>query len=59
MALARKDAVAMLRRAGLMDLAAKAETELPDPVERDELAQFGQRYGLTRDWLASRMGGSP
>jgi hypothetical protein len=59
MAITRKEAAAILLRAGLPDLAAKAESELSDPVERDELERFAQRYGLTRDWLASRMGGSP
>jgi hypothetical protein len=40
-------------------MAAKAEAELSDPVEKEELDRFAQRYGLTRDALTNRMGGSP
>jgi hypothetical protein len=59
MPMGRAEAVAILARAGLTDLAAQAEVELPDPVETDELDRFAQRHGLTRDWMISRMGGSP
>jgi hypothetical protein len=59
MAWTRKELADVLLRAGLPDLAAKARAELPDPVEDDDLLRFAQRYGLTRDWLSSRMGGSP
>jgi hypothetical protein len=57
--MSRAEAAAMLVRAGLPDLATKAEAELPDPVDIDELGRFGERNGLTRDFLISRMGGSP
>jgi len=50
---------AMLMRAGLPDLAAEVESELPDPVEVDELERFARRHGLSRDWMVNRMGGSP
>jgi hypothetical protein len=59
MARTRKYVANVLLRAGLPDLAAKAEAELPDPVEEDECFRFAERNGLTRDWMASRMGGSP
>jgi hypothetical protein len=59
MAMARQEVVTGLTRAGLPDLARQAEAELPDPVEKDELDRFGERHGLTRDWLMNRMGGSP
>ena len=55
----RQEVIAVLTRAGLPDLAAKVEAELPDPVEMDELESFGRRHGVSRDWLISRMGGSP
>jgi hypothetical protein len=59
MAMAQREVVSILLRAGMPELAAKAEAELPDPVEMEEVQRFAQRYGLTRDWLISRMGGSP
>jgi hypothetical protein len=55
----RQEVIAVLMRAGLPDLAAKAEAELPDPVSDEELEKFGRRQGVSRDWLISRMGGSP
>ena len=49
----------MLRRAGLADAAAAAQTSLPDPVDSKALDQFCVRYGLSRQSLINRMGGSP
>ena len=49
----------MLRRAGLADIAAAAETSLPDPVDTKILDQFCTGYGLSRESLTDRMGGSP
>jgi hypothetical protein len=59
MALDRQEIAAILERAGLPDLAAKAEAELSEHVQRDELDRFEERYRLSKDWLISRMGGSP
>lgn len=59
MAMERQEVVALLMRIGLPDLADEANTELPDPVQMDEVVRFGERHGMTRDWLISRMGGSP
>jgi hypothetical protein len=59
MPLERKEVAAILKRAGLPDLAAKAEAELSEHVPREELARFEARYRLSKDWLISRMGGSP
>jgi hypothetical protein len=59
MALERKEVAAILKRAGLPDLAAKAEAELSEHVRRDELDRFRERYRLSKDLLISRMGGSP
>jgi hypothetical protein len=59
MAMERKEVAAMLMRAGLPDLAAQVDGELPDPVETDELQRFAMRHGLSRDWMINRMGGSP
>jgi hypothetical protein len=33
--------------------------QLPDPVDLDEAGQLLQTYGLTRDAVISRLGGSP
>ena len=57
--IAKEHVVEVLRKAGLPEVAEEAERSLPDPVELDRAAEFGQRYGITRDDLISRMGGSP
>lgn len=57
--LSKEEVVAMLRRAGLPEVAEDANRSLPDPVDLEVVAQFGGRHGITRDWLISRMGGSP
>lgn len=49
----------MLLRAGLAEVAEEADRTLPDPVELERAAEFGMRYGITRDELISRIGGSP
>jgi len=36
-----------------------AARDLPDPVDLDRAAQFLAPYGVTKDALISRMGGSP
>ncbi|HEV2450616.1 MAG TPA: hypothetical protein VGS62_01660 [Streptosporangiaceae bacterium] len=48
-----------LNHAGYAELAEKVSRDLPDPVDIDQLAELGFRYGITRDALVSRMGGSP
>ncbi len=47
-----------LRRLGYAE-AADAAQMLPDPVSLEQLQEFGDRYGISRDELISRMGGSP
>lgn len=51
--------VDMLRRMGYRREADIAARELPDPVEMDQLQEFADRHGISRDDLESRMGGSP
>ena len=41
------------------ELAEEAHRVLPDPVEYNHAARFLARYGLTKDELISRRGGSP
>jgi hypothetical protein len=59
MQFARHDVVDMLRRAGLLELAEEALRVLPDPVDLDFAAQVLRSYGISRDDLVDRIGGSP
>jgi hypothetical protein len=59
MLIAKQEVVEVLRRAGLPEVADEADRTLPDPVELERAQEFGARYGITRDDLISRMGGSP
>ena len=59
MQVARQPVVDVLRTAGLPQVADEAGRSLPDPVDIERAAQFLQRYGITKDVLISRMGGSP
>jgi len=45
--------------AALPDLAEEARRVLPDSVEYNRAERFLAEYGLTKDDLISRMGGSP
>jgi hypothetical protein len=59
MQVTKRSVIEMLRRAGLQDAAEEAERSLPDPVELEDAQAFGfERFGITRDELISRMGGS-
>jgi hypothetical protein len=55
----RQRIIQMLRRAGLPDVAVAAQTSLPDPVDSKVLNRFCAKYGLSRQSLTDRMGGSP
>ncbi len=59
MMMRKHEIVRMLRKAGLSEAAEDAERSLPDEVELERAQEFGARYGITRDELISRMGGSP
>ncbi len=59
MPLTRQDVVDILRKTGFSAAADEALRELPDPVDLDQAATWGAKYGITRDELISRMGGSP
>jgi hypothetical protein len=58
MLIPKREIVELLRRAGFFEVADEADRSLPDPVELERGAEFGARYGVTRDELISRMGGS-
>ena len=59
MQVTRQHVVDMLRTAGLLGLAEEAHRVLPDPVEYNHAAGFLAQYGITKDELISRRGGSP
>jgi hypothetical protein len=55
----RHHVVDILRKAGLPDVATDADQLLPDPIDYDDAAAFLARYGISKDELISRVGGSP
>jgi HAD superfamily hydrolase (TIGR01509 family) len=55
----KQEVADMLRRAGLPQVADEAMRVLPDPVDIETLLRFAQPYGISREKLMSRMGGSP
>ena len=59
MEVAKQDMLLMLRRIGLDDLVEEVEEALPDPVDTVRDAPLLARYGLTRNQLTDRLGGSP
>ena len=59
MAYSRQWVVDTLRRNGYPQEADEALRDLPDQVDLQQLQEFGDRHGISRDELVSRMGGSP
>ncbi len=59
MQVTRQHVVDILRIARLTELAEEAHRTQPDPVEYNHAARFLFQYGITKDELISRMGGSP
>lgn len=57
--LPRSDVLAMFRRIGMSDAAERARAVLPDPVDLDRDAALLRSFGLDRDALVDRFGGSP
>jgi len=56
----RDELFQVLQRLGLPhELIVEIGSKLSDPVDLDEAGALLQTYGLTRDALISRMGGSP
>ena len=56
---ARQHVADILRMAGLPDVADDARQALPDPVEYDDAERYLAQFGITKDELISRRGGSP
>ena len=59
MAYERQWIVDQLQRLGYSEEAEEAARTLPEQVSAEELSAFGDRLGISRDELMSRMGGSP
>jgi hypothetical protein len=57
--LSRQYVIDLLRRVGLSDMADAALRDLPDPVDRDEVAVWGGQWNVDMDYFINRMGGSP
>jgi hypothetical protein len=56
----KAEVLRVLGRLGIAEeTIAEIAAKLPDPVDLHEAAQLLQTYGLTRDALVSRLGGSP
>ena len=55
----RQSVVDWLRREGFPQLADEASQALPDPVDSDQLEEWGIRHSISRDDLISMFGGSP
>lgn len=49
----------ILRDAGLPPEQEQSILALPYPVDRERVLAAFAAYGVTRDWLVSRLGGSP
>jgi hypothetical protein len=54
----REHVIDVLRRAGLGQEAERVTSSLPDSVDLERAAQLLHQYGITKDELISRMGGS-
>jgi hypothetical protein len=59
MQVTRQHVIDILRVVRLPELADEANRVLPDPIEYNDAARFLFQYGITKDELISRMGGSP
>jgi len=55
----RQWVVDTLHRLGYTQAADEAAQELPEQVSMEQLLDFADRYGISRDEVISRMGGSP
>jgi hypothetical protein len=59
MAQNRQWVVDLLRHAGYRQAAEAAAQELPDPVTLEQVQEFADRHGISRDEIVSQLGGSP
>ena len=59
MQVTRQHVVDLLRMSALPEVAEEAQRVLPDLMEYDQAESFLAQYGITKDELISRWGGSP
>ena len=59
MQVTRQHVAEVLRASGLPEVADEANRSLPEELDLERAADFLARYGITKDALISRMGGSP
>lgn len=59
MGVSRQWVVDTLRRLGYPREAEEALRVLPDPVDLEQVQEFGDQHGIYHDDLISRSGGSP
>jgi hypothetical protein len=55
----KAEVLRVLRHAGLFEAAERLEPVLPDVVDLDRDQDLLEGYGVSRDLLVSRLGGSP
>jgi hypothetical protein len=56
--LRRDEVQQVLKRAGLPDVSREVEKALPEQFDEQELERFLAPYGITKQFLVERMGGS-
>ena len=59
MAYTRQWLIDILRRLGYTKAADDALREMPEEFGREQLEEFGDRHGISRDEVTDAMGGSP
>ena len=59
MQLSRQHVVDLFLRVGMTEMADAARRDLPDPVDREEVAAWGGRWNVDMDYFIDQMGGSP
>ena len=57
--LSRQHVVDLFLRVGMTEMANAALRDLPDPVDREQVAAWGGRWNVDMDYFINRMGGSP
>ena len=55
----RQHVIDLLLRVGLTEMAEAAMHDLPDPVDREDVAAWGGKWNIDMDYFINRMGGSP
>ncbi|HET9782706.1 MAG TPA: hypothetical protein VFR33_13110 [Candidatus Dormibacteraeota bacterium] len=59
MAYTKRWLVDLLRRLGYAEAAEDALREMPEEFDLEQLQEFGDRHGISRDTVTDAMGGSP